>query len=171
MALSDTTLGTPGVVGVALYIEARRKQFTIQHLLIPPMVYVSGESMVDAQILFRQISATKPKRQWAYMPIPLPAVAYSKTSHALTYQGEDAVMPLMSKLQALLTQINSGDWKLYKDPLTVGITRADAAKIRLQESPAALLRRLNSARLEAGFDSSLWDVSATVSAGTGKKGF
>lgn len=157
-----TVLETKKVFGVALYLELRREGFTIQHLFTPYMPWPEDNGVIPATLLFRQVSKDKPNRSWTYSPVQGPGITYDARvpsgKRLAMSDNTTGLEPLYSKLRLICANASSGGWTIYREPLTLGITYSDAGNIRsLRATPVNLLKRLSDARLDAGFNASLWE--------------
>lgn len=145
------------ILGFALYLEFRRDTFANQHLFIPALPDRDHETVIEPKYISRQISQKNPNRPWKYRPVELPLVNYDTTTHLLVEVRDlDSAYkinkPFIEVMRHNINNMKTCGWTLYKQPLTLGLTETDAATIRTHATPSALMRRLEHAREEAGFD-------------------
>lgn len=154
------------VVGTALYVELRKEGYTSQFLLTPEVV-VDGK-VVPFTTRSRVVSAEHPRKPWTGRPSP--TVSSLEQVEAGETELEEAAKAAVTRLQPYLGYFENlaanGDWELYMEPLAVQMTAEDARQVASAGTPEALIRRIQSARVEANYGEPLWDETKT----TKKKG-
>lgn len=145
------------ILGFALYLEFRRETYANQHLFIPAIPDRLHESVIEPKYISRQISQVNPNRPWKYRPIDLPMLSYDSTTHMLSAvrdidQAYKVTQPFIDVVVHNINNMLTCGWKAYKQPLVLGLTETDGIAIRTHATPSALMRRLEHAREEAGFD-------------------
>ena len=132
----------------AVYLEFRRESETSQVLLTPQVFNPVKDSMLKPYIISRKVSEMSPRKSWRYSSGPRhPFIDKAETlSHAV----EISVVHL-KWITPLLAGYVAGDWKLVGAPVAVEMTSDDLMDVAEKKTPAALLRRVTKARLEAGY--------------------
>jgi len=154
--------------GTGLYLEFRRDTYTNQFILIPQFLSPLERKVMNVTLIHRQVTKDNPKKPWKFR---------REDSSVTSPRDVDATtglikrtMPLEAAFQEAthdLAQWNlymqamaSGGWTLYKTPIGIEYTAIDLKEIAKLETPQALMRRVENARVESGFDKLLFNVES-----------
>lgn len=149
------------VQGVALYLEFRRPNSTVQVLITPDGLTGVGDGVAAAQFFRRTLSAGVTKRKWrAYHLMHLDgqkeAVLYETKKDA-----EQVRLDAISRFRNLADYFDSlvkNGYKLVKDtPVYVEVTKDDLVQVRLASMPTKLWSRVKSSRTSLGFPETITD--------------
>lgn len=143
-----------------LYMEFRSSEKkTLQYMVIPEAISPVTNSVVPARLLFRQIDARNPQKGWRAKPSAITSEADGIGGISLAASQALALsdgLAIMTSIAQLITQTGLSDWSLFKMPLAVQITSEDVMFFEKAETPKALIRRVNAARMDAGFGKELF---------------
>ena len=140
-------------VAKALYIEMRKYSNTAQVLILPPMKTNSLGEATPMRILSRQISTSHPRRSWRF---------YKSSVSSEIYETEDIdvavtqTIPFIRDIEHYFRGFKNAGWEVYKTPLAVEATYEDLKDVKEGNTPQALMRRLNRARVGAGYSEELF---------------
>jgi len=163
-------MGTPASAntqGRALYLEFRRDGYTNQFIFTPEISDPVTKTVIPLGLLSRQISATNPRRQWRHRFSSVESTLDPSGRTFLHLAVTQAVEQAAQRVDVFLSYINSmhlGGWTLYRQPLAVEVSAMDVADFAAQNTPNALIRRVDRARAEANFDKSYWDAAPVAAA-------
>lgn len=147
-------------VGKALYLELRKGYRTAQIIVIPGFAESSTSPSVPMQVLTRQISATHPRKSWKFYSSNVPTNIYKTDEVQL---GISQTVPFMQDIEHYFRGFADANWDLYKAPVAVELTYDDIREVSTHNTPQAFMRRLNRARVGAGYDESLFTTESTTS--------
>lgn len=141
-------------IAKALYIELRKFTHTAQVLILPPIKLDTG-SPDPMRILSRQISSSHPRRSWRFYKSPVPTELY-ETSEIETAVHQ--VIPFVQDIEHYFRGFKNAGWDVFKTPLSVEVTYDDVKEVKEGNTPQALMRRLNRARVGANYPAELFET-------------
>lgn len=147
-------------VGKALYLELRKGYRTAQIIVIPGFAESSTSPSVPMQVLTRQISATHPRKSWKFYSSNVPTNIYQTEEVQL---GISQAVPFIQDIEHYFRGFADANWDLYKAPVAIELTYDDIREVSTHNTPQAFMRRLNRARVGAGYDESLFTTESTPS--------
>lgn len=154
--------------GTGLYLEFRRSTYTNQFILIPQFLSPLERKVMNVTMIHRQVTKDNPKKPWKFRREETavsgtrdidPATGLIKRTMPLEVAFQEAAHDLATYNLHMQAMINGG-WTLYQTPLGIEYTDVDLKDIARFETPQALMRRVENARSEAGFDKLLYNVES-----------
>ena len=151
----------PNVVGKALYLELRRGDYTNQIIITPEGLTASGK-YVPTTTYRRRISALSPRKTWKHVSsVYATERNIDGTLYALDRDHALAtVADRLSHTNSLFTQLIAGNWKVYKQPIVVEVTKDDLEDVRMGKTPYKILARITRSRRKLGFAEELFDAAS-----------
>lgn len=140
-------------IAKALYVELRKSHNTAQVLIVPPIRIEATGSPDSMRVLSRQISSTHPRRSWRFYKSPVPTEVYSTEDLATAVHQ---TIPFVQDIEHYFRGFKNAGWDVYQTPLSVEITYDDVKEVKEGSTPQALMRRLNRARIGAGYSEELF---------------
>lgn len=138
------------VVGRAVYLEFIKSGMTTQILLMPEGMCTSHK-LVPMTLYRRKISTMQPRKTWRVGAAPVT----SGTIIARTPLGEDrtraVAAEMLTLIRPLLEQVQLNNWKLYKDPIVIDVTREDLEMVRIAKTPHKVMGRIHKVRKALGY--------------------
>jgi hypothetical protein len=139
-----------------LYLELRKSHNTAQILVVPPIKVEATASPDSMRVLSRQISSTHPRRSWRFYKSPVSTEVYATEDLSTAVHQ---TIPFIQDIEHYFRGFKSAGWDVYKTPLSVEITYDDIKEVREGNTPQALMRRLNRARIGAGYSEELFETN------------
>lgn len=141
------------VQGLALYIELRRPNATIQTLIVPEG-FTNTEGVVKPVFFRRALSAGVTKRKWRGYNLNLLAEAQQALQAGTQLSDElldEQVSSRMRNLNNYFTSAISQGYKLVNQPIYVEVTKEDIELARKGTLSTKLWTRVKSSRLAMGY--------------------
>jgi hypothetical protein len=148
-------------VAKALYVELRKNHRTAQIIVVPGFAETSTTPSSPARLLTRQISHLNPRRSWRFYTSPMPTNLYEADDVAI---GVAQVAPFINDIEHYFRGFADSGWETYKTPIAIELTYDDIREVSESTTPQAFIRRLNRARIGAGFDEALFESPEPASA-------
>lgn len=149
-------------LATALYLEFRRENHTSQVVMVPPYNNSVSTTFEAPRIITRQISSENPRRPWKFFSSSVESRPDLLTTENDPTTSALRALPVLNEMSSFFAGYYAGGWRLYKTPITVGLSQDDLNDITAKETPNAFLRRVLRARAEAGFDPDLWAERSTA---------
>lgn len=147
------------LVGKALYLEFRKGVSTYQIIIAPESA--TGAVITKPKVWSRQVSAATPRKQWtdsfanpAEQDLRKLPDATGKFEQQNIDEARIIGLNNIYEVRWALDNLSKRDWELYKQPIVVEYSLEDKNAANDWKTPAALLRRIQRARLELGFPES-----------------
>jgi hypothetical protein len=140
-------------IAKALYLELRKGYRTAQIIVIPGLPETTTTPSNPMQVLTRQISASHPRKSWRFYSSNVPTNIYKTESIS---SGISQTVPFIGDIEHYFRGFADASWDLYKSPIAIELTYDDVREVSTQNTPQAFMRRLNRARVGAGYDESLF---------------
>jgi hypothetical protein len=151
-------------VGKALYLELQKGTGAYQIIFVPGYKDPRDGERKLPVVLKRQVSVSSPRKQWkiaktwGYGPADL-----RKTIDSLSW--EDAVGTMFTNsLNSVMSQLFHQGWAVNNRPLAVEVSEEDAMKVHDGKTPPALIRRIDKARIELGFEETYYKLPIATTA-------
>lgn len=154
--------------GTGLYLEFRRENYTNQFILIPQFLSPLERKVMNVTMMHRQVTKDNPKKPWKFRREDSnvtaardidPLTGLIKRTMPLEVAFNEATHDL-AQWNLYMQAMTSGGWALYKTPIGIEYTTIDLRDIAKFDTPGALMRRLDNARIEAGYDKLLYNVES-----------
>lgn len=141
--------------GTALYLEFRNSSRTAQVIIVPPVKNPLADSFEPLRVLTRQISHVSPRKSWRFYTSPA-RIDGLPTDNIQVASWTSA--PLIEDISSFLAGFASAGWAVYKTPVAIEMSNDDLADVTGSNTPNALIRRILRARVEAGYEESLFEL-------------
>lgn len=154
--------------GLAVYTEFVQNDKTYQFIITSEAVTTSNAGtpeIVPVAMLTRQISTDRPRAQWRVRSSATKSkldstgavekLPSSSTPEQIAEAGRLRIDPHLMYLKGMIT----GGWTMVEESLIIEVSAADYERIRDLKAPEALIRRVVSARLDAGFPADLFPAA------------
>lgn len=150
--------------GLGLYLEFRGTNdldHVSQYLVIPEMISPVTGDIISFRFLARVLTTANPRRMWRPIGTRGDYTTHSKTvgtspkTFLKTMSIDDAIEYGATYLGGPISSLDSvatTGWTLYRKPLVIAISDADAADIERLETPRGLMERLARLRTAEGFE-------------------
>jgi hypothetical protein len=146
-------------IAKALYLELRKGYRTAQIIVIPGFAETSTTPSNPMQVLTRQISEAHPRKSWRFYSSNVPTNIYKTDEVQL---GISQTVPFIQDIEHYFRGFADANWDLYKSPIAIELTYDDVREVSTHNTPQAFMRRLNRARVGAGYDESLFTASEST---------
>lgn len=140
-------------VAKALYLELRKSSRTAQIIVLPGFAETTTSPAISMQVLTRQISSIHPRRSWRFYSSNVASNLYKVDEISI---GISQVVPFVQDIEHYFRGFADAGWETYKTPIAVELTYEDVREVSEGKTPQAFMRRLNRARVGAGYDESLF---------------
>jgi hypothetical protein len=147
-------------VAKALYLELRKGYRTAQIIILPGFAETTTAPAISVQILSRQISSSHPRRSWRFYRSNVAPNLYKVDEISI---GISQVVPFIQDIEHYFRGFADAGWETYKTPIAVELTYEDVREVSECNTPQAFMRRLNRARVGAGYDESLFHTPESAS--------
>jgi hypothetical protein len=138
-------------IGKALYLELQKGTGAYQLVFVPGYTDPRDGERKLPVVLRRQVSKSSPRKQWKISS----TWGYGATDLRKTLDSmsrPDAIEAMFSNsVKSIMSQLYHQGWKINKQPVAVEVSEDDAMKTFDGKTPAALIRRIDKARIELGF--------------------
>jgi len=145
------------VVGKALYLELRNGNNTNQIIVMPEGVAANG-SYVPTVTYRRRISANTPRKTWR-VTSSLFRSERNPDGQLIPLGREHALSTVADRLgysKSLFDQLTAGGYKIFKQPITVEVTKDDLVDAYNCKTPYKVLARIIRSRRALNFGEALF---------------
>lgn len=145
------------VVGKALYLELRNGNYTNQIIMMPEGVNANG-SYVPTITYRRRISASTPRKTWRVMS-SLFRSERNPDGQLVPLGREHALSTVTDRLgynKGLFDQLAAGGYKIWKQPITVEVTKEDLVDAYNGKTPYKVIARITRSRKALNFGDALF---------------
>lgn len=154
-----------GIVGHALYFELRRLDATQQMFFSQSLYAPATNEVIPVRMLARVLTAKNPRRKWRAKRVPLAGVIANSGTRSLTEVASiegarQTVAPLLTAIAYELSLVMDTGWDLVGEPVVIEMTETDLEATRVGKAPEALIRRINTARIDSGYPKNLIQTGA-----------
>lgn len=145
---------TDKVQGMCVYLELKKVGATsvgVNQLFVFPEGHTDDGEEVQAHMLFRVLTDTKPSGNWTHTPIPQVMPAPSGADGLPDDELEGYADFRMKFVVKLFDEAVTKGWSLVGPPLVLEMSQKDFADVRGKEVPQKLLFRMDRTRLALGY--------------------
>ena len=146
-------------IAKALYLELRKNYRTAQIIVIPAFAETATSPAIKARLLTRQISHINPRRSWRFYTAPVVPSLYETDELNVAVAQ---VAPFLGDIEHYFRGFADAGWDVYQAPVSIELTYDDVREVSEGKTPQAFMRRLNRARVGAGFEEALFFTPETT---------
>lgn len=143
------------VQGVAVYLEFRKPNATVQVVITPDGLCNSGDNVAPAQLMRRQLAQGMTKRKWKSYSIRQVEGQKDALLYEKQIDDQQSLAEAVTRFKALdsyFAGLANNGYKLVNDtPIYVEVTKDDLDTTREGSMPAKLWTRIKSSRAALGF--------------------
>lgn len=178
--MTETTKTARDAAGKALYLEFRKGDNTLQFVVTPDIVDLSGKPQ-PSYFMRRKISSWSPRRAWNIdtttdrKVIDTPGGGRKWITHVDELKRDSMgdfladvscqdnfdirsgllQVRMAYRLSSLFYSLGQQGWGLYKNPLVVEVSYEDIDNLSKSTTPNSLIRRITRSRIALGWGESL----------------